>query len=345
MRINSLLLATLLLSLPVFAVATESKSDSPLTKFPKPVAKGSKKSASATIVSLREDYDNKEKDVPKVDNSPITVLPETSTVVMMNNKDVNRIVCPVDIKDVVSLKENGVAVKLTGKDAFVNFKFIKKGDKTLYANEPTEMYVLCGQDTYNLILYPKSNVPPQTIRLSSGIDKRIKSNNELLGSLPFEKKIMRVVKDVYTDQLADSYSVSDVRKQIGNWQEITIIHKRNIDIDGEGLRVREYEATLKQGQMPFKLSEKIFTKSTFAANPVAISLEKHVIRPGETVRIFVVEQRQEKLPNSLYRNKETTEINPLGDQLAMKAVEAFSNAQEESKTPSKNSDKTGDSDE
>ncbi|ANA41761.1 hypothetical protein A2G06_16600 (plasmid) [Geobacter anodireducens] len=287
------------------------------------------KGGQTTIVSLREESDSKDvKELPKIDNTPVVVPPETSTVVLMNNSDVNRIVCPVDIKDVVFLKEKGVSVKVTGKDAFVNFRFVKKGEKTLYATEPTEMYVVCGQDTYNLVVVPKSNVPPQTVRLSSGIERKIKSNSDLLGGLPFEKKVMRVVKDVYTDQLADSYSATEIKKQVGNWQEITIIHKRNVDIEGEGLRVKEYETLLRQGQLPFKLSEKIFTKKPFAENPVAISLEKHIVRPGETVRIFIVEQRQEKLQKSLYRSNESTELNPLDDQLAMRALEASSEREE-----------------
>lgn len=337
MQRNSLLITAVLLTIQAITVSAES-----IVKFPHPPGKGGR---TTTIVALREESESKmQKVVPTLDNTPVVVLPETATVVSMNNSDVNRIVCPVDIKDVVSLKEKGVSVKVTGKDVFVNFKFVKKGEKTLYASEPTEMYVVCGQDTYNLVLIPRSDVPPQTIRLSSGIDKKIKSNNDILGGLPFEKKIMRVVKDVYTDQLADSYTVTDVKKQIGNWQEINVIHKRNVDIEGEGLRVKEYEAFLKQGQLPFKLSEKIFTKKNFADNPVAISLEKHVLRPGETVRIFVVEQRQEKLSKSLYRNNESTELNPLDDQLAMRAIEV-SSAEQEKKKPSNNDDKAAEADE
>lgn len=343
MQKNKLLFVAALLTIPAMVAAAETKSGNSITKFPHPTVKGGR--GGTTIVALREDPESKEQKVlPKVDSAPVVVPPETATVVNMNNADVNRIVCPVEIKDVVSLKEKGVSVKVTGKDVFVNFKFVKKGDKTFYASEPTEMYVVCGQDTYNLVLIPRPDVPPQTIRLSSGIDKKIKSNNDILGGLPFEKKIMHVVKDVYTDQLADSYSVTDVKKQIGNWQEINVIHKRNVDIEGEGLRVKEYEALLKQGQLTFKLSEKIFTKKTFADNPVAVSLEKHILRPGETVRIFVVEQRQEKLSKSLYRNNQSTELNPLDDQLAMRALEASSTEQEEKKE-SKSVDKSGEADE
>lgn len=325
MRRNRILLGAVILAIPAVVAAVESPSIKSVSKFPNPPGRGGKGNRPATIVSLKDDSaDHEVKETPRIDNTPVIVPPETATVVVMNNTDVNRIVCPDDIKDVVFLKEKGVSVKVTGKDAFVNFRFVKKGEKTLHANEPAEMYVVCGNDTYNLVIVPKATIPPQTVRLSSGIDKKIRNNGELLGGLPFEKKVMRVVKDVYTDQLADSYSTTDVRTTMGNWQELTIIHKRNVDIEGEGLRVKEFEAVLKQNQLPFKLSEKIFTKKPFADNPVAVSLEKHILRPGETVRAFVVEQRQEKPQKSLYRDSESLELNPLGDHLAIRAQEEVS---------------------
>ncbi len=340
MQRNSFVIAVALILISGLAQAEDTKSEKTLIKYPQPIGKLLSAKRTSTIVSLRENVsESQHNEMPRLENTPVVVPPEISTLVQMNNSDVNRIVCPVDIKDVVFLREKSISVKVTGKDAFVNFKFVKKGDKTLFATEPSEMYVVCGQDTYNLVVVPRSNVPPQTVHLSSGIDKKIKSNNELLGGLPFEKKIMRVVKDVYTEQLADSYSVMKINKQVGNWQEISIIHKRNVDIEGEGLRVKEFEAVLKQGQVPFKLSEKIFTKKEFADNPVAISLEKHVLRPGESIRIFIVESRHEELPRSLYRNNNTTELDPLNDGLALKALEGYS--EQEEKKPSDNTNKGG----
>ena len=65
-----------------------------------------------------------------------------------------------------------------------------------------------------------------------------------------------------------------------------------MDIEGEGLRIKELEATLK-GTIPFKMNEKMFLRSEVAENPIAISLEQHVLRPGESARVFIVEQRSE----------------------------------------------------
>ena len=43
------------------------------------------------------------------------------------------------------------------------------------------------------------------------------------------------------------------------------------------------------------MNEKMFLKTELAENPVAISLERHILRTGDTSRVFVVEQRAEKL--------------------------------------------------
>jgi conjugal transfer pilus assembly protein TraK len=326
MRKNSTYALIALLLIPSMTCASE-------VKFPKTVHREGK--GGHKLVSLRETGNEGKADF-KVDNAPVVVIPEVSTVVFMNNRDVNRIVCHEEIKDLVFLRENGISAKVTGKDAFVNFKFVKEGDAMLHASKPSEMYVVCGENTYNLIIVPKPDVPPQTVRLSSGLEKKIKANAEMYDGLPFEKKVIKSIKDVYTDQIAESYSIEEVGKQIGNWQEITIVHKKNVNVEGEGLRVKEYEAILKQGQVPFKLSEKIFTKKQFADNPVAISIEKHVLRPGETVRIFVVEQRQEKLPNSLYSGKETLMLKnePIQEDAEQEA-EPVKESNEETKTAKK----------
>ncbi len=38
----------------------------------------------------------------------------------------------------------------------------------------------------------------------------------------------------------------------------------------------------------------MFLRTELAENPVAVSLERHILRRGDTSRVFVVEQRAEK---------------------------------------------------
>ena len=225
---------------------------------------------------------------------PTVVLPEATTSIRLSSSDMNRISCPSDIREALTSTEKGLTIKITGKDAFVKFKVTKKGDKFSYSTTPTELYVVCGEDTFNMIAFPQ-RIPSQTIRLTSGKERKIKDNLSLYAGLPFEKKVLKAIKDVFTENLPDSYSISRKEKRITSFREILLTLKRTVDIEGEGLRIKEYEATLR-GEVPeFKMNEKLFLRTELAENPIAISLERHVLRSGDSSRVFVVEQRAEKI--------------------------------------------------
>ena len=225
---------------------------------------------------------------------PTVVLPEATTSVRLSSSDMNRISCPTDIREALTSAEKGLTIKITGKDAFVKFKVTKKGDKFAYSSTPTELYVVCGDETFSMVIFPQ-RIPSQTIRLTSGNDRKIKENLSLYSGLPFEKKTLKAIKDVYTENIPDSYSVSRKEKRFFLFREILLTHKRTVDIEGEGLRIKEYEASLRGEITEFKMNEKMFLKTELAENPVAISLERHILRTGDTSRVFVVEQRAEKL--------------------------------------------------
>jgi conjugal transfer pilus assembly protein TraK len=227
---------------------------------------------------------------------PISVLPETTTTVKLSSSDTNRFICPVgEVKEVITSDEKGLMTKNTGKDVYVKFKVIKHGDGSLsYSTTPTELYVVCGGNTYSMIVFPE-RMPAQTIKLSSGKTDIIRENQALYSGLPFEKRIMRAIKEIYTDTMPDSYFVTKVNKTDLSWKGLVITLKKEVDIEGEGMHIKEYQVSLKGGQNePFKMSEKMFLKKDFSMNPVAVSVDKHTLRPGETSRVFIVEQRQEK---------------------------------------------------
>jgi conjugal transfer pilus assembly protein TraK len=225
---------------------------------------------------------------------PTVVLPEATTSVRLSSSDMNRISCPSDIREALTSSEKGLTIKITGKDAFVKFKVTKKGDKFAYSTTPTELYVVCGDDTFSMIIFPQ-RIPSQTIRLTSGKERKIKDNLSLYAGLPFEKKVLKAIKDVYTENIPDSYSISNKEKQFFLFREIRLALKRTVDIEGEGLRIKEYEASLRGETTEFKMNEKMFLKTKLAENPVAVSLERHILRAGDTSRLYVVEQRAEKL--------------------------------------------------
>ncbi len=227
---------------------------------------------------------------------PATVLPEVTTTVKLSSSDVNRIICSDgEISDAITSDEKGLMIKTTGRDTFVKFKIAKRADgKLSYSSTPTELYVVCGGQTYSLIAFP-SRLPSQTIRLSTGIESKVKANQALYAGLPFEKRIMRAIKEVYTDNIPETYTVKRYSDIDMKWQGLVIALQKTVDIDGEGMLVKEYRISLKDGRSePFRLDEKLFLRREFTSNPIAVSIDKHVLRPGDTARLFIVEQRPDR---------------------------------------------------
>ena len=230
---------------------------------------------------------------PAAGEFPSVVLPETTTRVRLSSSDLNRISCQSDIREVLTSSEKGLTIKITGKDAFVKFKVARKGDHLTYAATPTELYIVCGDETFSMIAFPQ-RIPSQTLRLATGRSSRIKANRSLYAGLPFEKKVLKALKELYTENLPDSYSVNRTEQRFTSFREILLTLKRTVEIEGEGLRIKEYEATLRDGTSLFKMNEKMFLRTELTENPVAIALEHHLLRPGDTSRLFIVEQRAEK---------------------------------------------------
>lgn len=224
---------------------------------------------------------------------PSVVLPEVTTGIRLSSSDINRISCPGDIREVLTSTEKGVTIKITGKDAFMKFKVTKKGDKFSYASTPTELYVVCGDKVFSMVAFPQ-RVPSQTIRLTSGQEKKIRENISLYAGLPFEKKVLKAIKEVFTENIPDSYTISKQEKRFYTFKEILLTLKRTVDIEGEGLRIKEYEASLRGETPEFKMNEKMFLKTALVDNPIAVSLERHVLRKGDSSRVYVVEQRAER---------------------------------------------------
>ena len=216
----------------------------------------------------------------------IEVLPEATTKVDLSSIDINRIVCPVDIKDVVYSKEKGLSVRIQGKNAFMKFVVARDDGRTRYTATPVDVYVVCGSEVYSMIAYPK-RIPAQVVKLTRGKRDAVKRNTEMFGGIPFEKKIMTVLKAVFTDTIPDSFSVAVVNRPFNVFQQIDLVLKRIIAVEGEGIKVKEYIAQAKTGVY---LREKDFLRPDLTTNTVAVSLGALNLKKDETSRILIVEQ-------------------------------------------------------
>lgn len=265
-------------------------------KFGKKPEQGQSQRPSIAI-GLDEDRESSSRGLSPGDvlDPPATILPEATTAVKLSSTDLNRIICTSgDVKEALTSDEKGLMIKITGKDVFVKYKVGKRSDgKLSYSTTPTEIYIVCGENTYSMIAFP-DRMPSQTIRLSSGIEDRAKENQSLYEGLPFEKRVMRLIKEVYTDSIPESYTVRQRNEAEGSWKSLNIVLKREVDVEGEGMHLKEYHLTLKPSVDVVKLSEKMFIRKEFAINPIAVSIDKHNLKKGEMSRLFIVEQRADQ---------------------------------------------------
>lgn len=270
-----------LLMVPVLAAA--SGGETPRFGFPRPPAP-------AGVPTPVTDLSSGEGEFSAV------IFPEASvpTEVFLSSSDVNRFVCSAgDIKDVVFSKEKGVSAKVVGRDVYVKFVVTRLGDKKVYSATPTEMYIVCGGATYSMIANPK-RIPSQIIRLSSGKDKKVQENVSGYDGLPFEKKIMKLIREAYTENLPESYTILEVNQRLDLFKEISVVMRRVVEVEGAGFTLKEYRLSLSSTYSgdSLRLHEKLFLKPNLTTSPVGVSLEDLVLRRGMSTRLFVVEKRQ-----------------------------------------------------
>ncbi len=221
------------------------------------------------------------------------VSPEITTQVRLSNSDINRVICPVDIKDVVYSEEKGLAVNLSGKNGFVKFLVVKKDGKEMYSTTPSELYFVCDGAVYTMIGIP-ARIPAQTVQLSPGKAGTARKNIELYGELPFEKKIITIVKRVYMNDAPDSFTKTAVNRKMDIFKDLEVILRSIYAIEGEGLRVKELDVRISPASNleTISLKENDFLRTDVSLHPVAVSVESMTLKKGETSRVFVVERNE-----------------------------------------------------
>ncbi len=218
-------------------------------------------------------------------NEPVVVFPEIATTIELSSSDINRLICQADVQDVVRSKEKGVLVKKVGKNAFVKFLINKEGDKMVYSTTPTELYVICGGETFNIIALPK-RIPARTVILSGG-DKKMKKNVSLFKGMPFEAQLLSIIKHIYKEDIPDSFTVKEEDRPLNLYQGLNLTLVRTVRIEGEGLSVKEFVAKATQN---IEIEEKNFLKNELTTNPVAIAIDKLKLSQGDVARIIIVER-------------------------------------------------------
>ncbi len=142
-----------------------------------------------------------------------SIEPEKVAYVPLSNTDVNRIVCPYPINDVVYSQEKGVTVKVTDSNLFVKFpvtvveKEGKEVGKTFYIGN-TELFLVCGEKVYTLVMQPKK-MPAQTIYLSDTAG-RIKKSHEYVSQNDYESLMLDLIQAMIDVRTPPGFVMNDV---------------------------------------------------------------------------------------------------------------------------------------
>ena len=223
------------------------------------------------------------------------VDPETVTAIKMSSSDINRIVCPVDIKDVVYSEEKGLQVKISGKNAFVKFLIKRIGTKEEYSKIPSDIYVVCGDKVYSIIAFPQRQ-PATTVYLQDK-GQKVKEVIEKYSSMPIEKRIVELVRSFSKDTPPEEAEFYPQKKEYKLYENLRIIEKGKYVIPGEGIQIRIIDITavsLPKDAKFVEISEKDFLRAEITQTPLALSLDKLRLYKGDTARLLVIEKSKEE---------------------------------------------------
>jgi len=221
---------------------------------------------------------------------PGPILPEVTTAVDLSSTDVNRIVCPGTINDLIFSKEKGIEGHFSGNNAFVKFGILVEADAgKQYSTTPSELFVSCSGAIYSLIGTPK-RIPSVTIRLSPPAATDIKQNIDRYQALPFEKKVLQLIREAYLGEYPESYRVTAADTEVAVSADLTVRLTKTVEVEGAGLRLKEYLASPAGGKA-VRVTERDFLRPGMGERIVAVVVENQGLEPGQSSRVFIVEQR------------------------------------------------------
>ena len=218
------------------------------------------------------------------------ITPEIPVSVQLSNRDVNRIVCPGQMNDLIFSQEKGLTGHFSGTNAFIKFKIKEQGEEYVYADAPSELFVVCSGTVYTLLVTPR-DIPSVTLRLASPQVDSFKENIAHYRNLPLEKQALQIIREAYNSTYPSSYRVSALDQQISLSPYLAIQLLQSVEVDGVGLRLKKYRATsLKQEEV--MVDESLFLSPLVSTSILAVAVEDHILPAGMATSVYVVEKKE-----------------------------------------------------
>ena len=223
----------------------------------------------------------------KYKNVPQIVQDEDYQAVEISLKDVTRVVCFTNITRAIYSKEKAMEIKTVDRNAFIKNLPKEVVDPATgrtaneYDSRPKEVYLVCGDKTFSLLLIPK-DIPANTIYLKSSYVEKEKAVS-FEKSNDYENTILKLITSAYLENVPDGYDVDDIDKVLKEYQEIRLVHKRNYT--GIMFQIQEYVVIAKK---ELNINEITLLEAISPKNPLAVSIVSPMLRPNEQSRVFIV---------------------------------------------------------
>lgn len=216
---------------------------------------------------------------------------EIPTSVKLSNRDINRIVCPGPMNDLIFSEEKAMTGHFVGNNGFIKFKIEDFGDDYIYADTQSELFVVCNNAVYTLLVTP-ADIPSVTLRLASPTGDSFKKNILHYQKMPLEKQALLLIREAYHDTYPTCYRVSELTRMVPLSPGLEVQLLQVVDVDGVGLRLKKYLVKpLSDSQI--KINEQLFLSSSISQSILAVSLENHTLRPNQPTLVFVVDRKEQ----------------------------------------------------
>lgn len=220
------------------------------------------------------------------------VAPNQYTDVSLSNNNPNHIVCVNgDINDANYPKhipiETGTGSK--GKDLFLSYKFKKDMQGGFeFVKSKHVIHITCNGDVYSLNVTPRKNIV-ETLYLGDEALARLKANASIIKHKDIEDVMVELTLAAINNNLPPQYSVIREGKVLPTiFDGLKIIQRRTIQLNGLGLRLKEYEVFSESETV---LSKRQFIRRDFSDAMRMVTLINETPSPRKPSRLFIVEDK------------------------------------------------------
>ena len=214
---------------------------------------------------------------------------EVPTMVELSAREINRIVCPGQMTDLIFSEEKGLTGHFSGNNAFIKFTAEEVGGKLRYSKEPSEIYAVCNGSVYTIIGAP-AEINAVTVRLALPKSETVEKNIARYKNMPLEKQALQLIKEAYDGVFPSSYQVIDKAAPVHLCPDLHLVRQQVVEIEGVGLRLKSFKATSRSAS-DLELAEKTFLTAAVGNPILAVAIEQHNLKPKQSTRVFVVERK------------------------------------------------------